>query len=892
MPLFAKTRSFLRNLLSRRHVDAELDSELHAHLDLLTDENLRAGMGRPEAERAARLELGGVEQVKEQVRHRRLGNWLQSVFGDVRYALRQLRKNPGFTAVAILTLALGIGANTAIFSVVDGVLLRSLPYRDPGRLVMVWERNSESRNPYNTVSPPNFLDWQARNSVFSGMAYVCDVRNNLTGQGDPEEVVVQAVSANFFSVLGVEPILGSGFTPENGIKGHDDVVVLGFGLWQRRFAGDPNIIGKSILLNGKPQTVVGVAPENYTWLVKDGSLTGEKPQIWTPFVFPPAYAVHKNMGRFISVVARLKPDVTLTAARSQMKSIASQLEIEYPDADRHWGVNVVPMAEQVSGSLRPALLVLFGAVFFVLLIACANLSGLLLARAGAREREIAVRSAIGASPWRITRQLLIESMVLAILGGATGIALAVWGTNALLAASPSNLLDLRAVPLNARVLSFSTLCTLTAGLLFGFVPSYFTAWSRSGQTLREAGRGTSATVRSVAARNVFVVAQLSLALVLLVGSGLLIRSFIRLVAVEPGFQVKNLLTFKVTLPEARYATDPARVQFFQQFLAKIAAIPGVSSVSMESFPPLTGLGAATDVHLLSQPVGPHGELPVANVRVVGADYLRTMGISLHAGRFFTTQELQEEKHVTIVNEAFVEKYLNGAEPLRQKAAIYMKSLTESELVPSEVIGVVGDVHQMGLDSMPDPTVYWPHPELVMSQMTILARTSGDPMVLVPAIRDELHQLDRELPMASIASMEQLLADSLARSRFTMLLLGLFAAFALLLAAIGIYGLLAYSVIQRTQELGVRIALGAQMDDILRLVLTQGARLVAAGAVFGTLAAVGLSQLMKSLLFDVEALDPLTLTAVPLFLALIALAACYLPARRATRVDPMVALRYE
>jgi len=377
-----------------------------------------------------------------------------------------------------------------------------------------------------------------------------------------------------------------------------------------------------------------------------------------------------------------------------------------------------------------------------------------------------------------------------------------------------------------------------------------------------------------------------------VGSGLLIRSFIRLVAVEPGFQIKNLLTFKVTLPDARYATDPARVQFFQQFLAKIAAIPGVSSVSMESFPPLTGLGAATDVHLLSQPVGPHGELPVANVRVVGADYLRTMGMPLRAGRFFTVQELQEEKHVTIVNQAFVERYLNGAEPLGQKAAIYMKSLTESELVPSEVIGVVGDVHQMGLDSTPDPTVYWPHPELVMSQMTILVRTSGDPMVLVPAIRDELHQLDRELPMASIASMEQLLADSLARSRFTMLLLLLFAAFALLLAAIGIYGLIAYSVIQRTQELGVRIALGAQMDDILRLVLTQGVRLIAPGAVFGTLAAAGLSQLMKSLLFDVEALDPLTLTAVPLFLALIALAACYLPARRATRVDPIVALRYE
>jgi putative ABC transport system permease protein len=891
MPFFSKARSFLRNLFSRQRVDADLDSEVRSHLDLLTDEKLRDGMPAQEAERAARLELGGVEQVKEQVRDRQLGNVLKSVLADCRFALRQLRKNPGFAAVAILMLALGIGANTAIFSVVDAVLLRALPYRDPERLVMVWERNSQARNPYNTVSPSNFVDWQARNSVFSEMAYLCDVRNNLTGGGDPEEVIVQAVSANFFSVIGVTPILGAGFTPENGAKGHDDVVILGFGLWQRRFSGDPKIIGKSILLNGKPQTVVGVAPEDFAWLVKDGSLTGGKPQIWTPFVFPPAYAVHKDMGRFISVVARLKSDVTLKAAQAQMQSIASQLEIEYPE-DRHWTVNVVPMAQQVSGALKPALLLLSAAVLSVLLIACANLSGLLLARAASREREIAIRTAIGASPWRITRQLLIESVLLAILGGAAGIGLAVWGTNALLAASPTNLLDLRSVPLNLRVLSFSALCTVTAGLLFGFLPAYFMASLRSPQTLREAKRGTSPAVRSVAARNVFVVAQLSLALVLLVGSGLLIRSFIRLITVEPGFQVNGLLTFKVSLPDARYGTDPARVEFFRRFLAKIAAIPGVSSASMESFPPLTGLGAATDVHVLGQPVGPQGELPVANVRVVGSDYLRTMGIPLRAGRFFAAQELQEEKHVTIVNQAFVDQYLHGAEPLGQKAAIFMKSLTESDLVPSGIIGVVGDVHQMGLDSAPDPTVYWPHPELVMSQMTILVRTSSDPAALVPAIRDELHQLDAELPMASIATMDQLLADSLARSRFTMLLLGIFAIFALLLAAIGIYGLMAYSVTQRTQELGVRMALGAQMNDILRLVLSQGARLIVAGMLFGTLGAAGLSQLMKSLLFGVEALDPLTLIGVPLFLSVTAFAACCIPARRATRVDPLVALRYE
>jgi len=892
MPLFAKTASFFRNLVSTRHVDGDLDREVRAHLDLLIEEKIRAGLTRHDAERAARLELGGVEQIKEQVRDQRLGNWLQSVLADCRYALRQLRKNPGFTAVAILTLALGIGANTAIFSVVDAVLLRSLPYHDPDRLVMVWENSSLHPNPYNTVSPPNFLDWQARNSVFSGMAYVCDVRNNLTGGGDPEEVVVQAVSSNFFSVLGVTPFLGNGFTPENGQKGHDDVVVLGFGLWQRRFAADRSIIGKTILLNGKPQTVVGVAPQNFQWLVKDGSLTGGKPQIWSPFVFPPSYLERKEAGRFLSVVARLKPEASFAQAQLQMKSIASQLETEYPDTNGHWGVNVVPLPGRVVGDLRPALLVLFGAVVFVLLIACANLSGLLLARASSREREIAVRAAIGASPWRIARQLLAESLLLALLGGAVGITLAVLGTNGLLAASPSNLLDLRSVPLNFRILAFSLACTLVAGLLFGFLPSYLSARSRISQTLKEAGRGTASARRSALARNIFVIAQLSLALVLLMGSGLLIRSFVRLIAVDPGFDANHLLTFKISLPSANYKKDPQCLQFFQQFLPKIAAIPGVNSVSMESFPPLTGLGAATAVHVLSQPAAPLSDLPVANVRVVGVDYFRTMAIPLRSGRFFNPQELAEERHVTIVNQAFVDKYLPGSEPLGQKAAIYMKSLTESEIHPSEIIGVVGDVHQMGLDSAPEPTVYWPYPELVMSGMTVLVRSAVDPLELVSAIRGELHHLDADLPMASVATMDQLLADSLSRSRFTMLLLGTFAAFALILSAVGIYGLVAYSVAQRTQELGVRMAMGAQTVDILRLVLKQGARLIFVGAALGSLAALALAQLLRSLLFQVEAVDPLTTAAVPVLLALVALAACYIPARRATKVDPLVALRYE
>jgi predicted permease len=884
--------SRLRSMLRRERLDQELDEELRSHLEMRTADNLAAGMSPAQARYEAQKRFGNTTRLKEHTREVDIVGWLDEAARDFRHALRMLRRSPGFTAVAVLTLALGIGANTAIFSVIDSVLLRPLPYHGPDSLVMVWETNSQHPNPHNTVSPPNFLDWQSRNTVFSSMAYIFDERDNLTGNGDPQQVVVQDVSTNFFSLLGVNPILGPGFTPENGQPGHDNVVILGYGIWKERFAGDPAIVGKSILLNGHPQTVVGVAPQNFQWFIKDGSLTGAKPQIWSPFVFPQSFHDHKQIGRFITVVARLNPGATHSQAQSQMNAIASRLEQEYPDFDGHWGVNIVPLRQQISGDLRPALLVLFGAVALVLLIACANVSSLLLARAASREREMAIRTAIGASRWRIARQLLMESLLLALIGGGIGVMLAVWGSNALLAASPRNLLDLSSVSMDLRVLSFALAATLLAGLLFGFLPSYISANSRISETLKEGGRGSSSANRRAFARNAFVVAQFGLALVLLTGSGLLIRSFVRLIGVNPGFDTSHLLTFKVSLPRSKYDTDPLRMAFFQQLLARFAAVPGVRSASMESFPPFTGLGAATGVHLLSQPQQSLMDLPVANVRVVGPDYFSTMNIPLRAGRLFNAQELAQEKHVTIINQAFADRYLHGVNPLGQKAAIHMKSLVENQLQPSEIIGVVGDVHQMGLDAAPEPTVYWPHPELVMSGMTILVRTSNDPFALASAARAELQQLDPELPLAGVATMDQLLADSLSRSRFTMLLLGIFAAVALVLAAVGIYGLIAYSVTQRTQELGIRIALGAQRRDVLRLVLAQGTRLTLLGVAIGILAALAFSRLLATLLFGVSATDPLTFAGVAGLLVVVALAACFIPARRATRVDPIVALRYQ
>ncbi len=871
---------------------ADLSEEIREHLDEKTEELVALGMSREDAAATARREFGNTTSIEE--RGREVWEWpaIENFLTDIRYGLRMLRKSPAFTVVAVLTLALGIGATTAIFSVIDSVLLRPLPYGDPGQLVIVWENNAEHSSRQNTVAPPNFLDWQSQNSVFTDMAGLYDERDNLTGTGEPEQVILQGVTWNFFSVLGVNPILGRGFTAENGHDGKTDVVILSYSTWKEKFGGDAAIVGSTIQLNGHSNTVLGVAPKDFGWFIKKGSLTGEKPQMWSPFVIPDAYRDRKQVGRFMTVVARLKPNVTVAQAQSQMNTIASRLVAEYPGDNKGWGVNVVPLRRQLSGEIRPALLVLFGAVGFVLLIACANVSSLLLARAATREREMAIRTAIGASRGRIALQLLTESALLAAIGGALGAAFGIWGTNLLLAASPKNLLDLHGVPIDLRMMVFAAFATLLAGVIFGFVPSWVAAHSGTAETLKEGGHGASAGKRRRKIRSAFVIAQMSLALILLAGSALMIRSFVRLAGVDPGFQTNHLLTFKISLPSSKYKDDPARMAYFRQLQEKIASLPGVRSVSMDSSPPLTGLGAATAVHILGQPEKQIADLPVAGVRVVGPDYFPTMSIPLRTGREFTAAENAEMRHVTIVNQAFVDKYLQGTNPLGQKAVIYMKSLEESGNSPSEIVGVVGDVRQMGLDVAADPMVYWPHPELVYSSMTMLVRAENDPLAIVSAVRNEVHQLDAEEPMASVATMDDFLSDSLSRARFTMLVLAIFAAVALVLAAVGIYGMISYSVSQRSHEIGIRRALGAQQSDVLRLVVGQGMRLAISGIFIGWVLALALTHSLASLLFGVSANDPLTFAGVPLALLLVASLASYVPARRAMRVDPMIALRYE
>jgi putative ABC transport system permease protein len=882
----------LRSLLHRDSVEADMNEELHFHFEQQVAKLTQAGMKEEDARRKARIGFGGEDRIREDCREARGVGPIETLLQDLHYGARMLRKNPGFTTIAVLTLALGMGATTAIFSVIDAVLLRALPYGDPARLVIAWENNTRLSNPHNTVAPPNFLDWQDQATVFQGMAAMADTNANLTGSGDPEQVIVQNVTANFFSVVAVQPILGIGFTAENGKSGKDDVVVLDYGFWQERFGGDTTIIGKTIQLNGKPQVVVGIAPRNFNLFIKDGTLTGGKPQMWSPWVFPKAFSDRKQIGRFLTVVARMKPGVTLAAAQDQMNTIAARLQQQYPDSNRNWAVNVVPLDRQLSGDLRPALITLFCAVGFVLLIACANVSSLLLARAAKREKEMAIRTAIGASQWRIARQLLTESLLLALLGSAVGLLLALWGTNALLHASPKSLLDVRSISVDQRLFGFAAGMALLSTLLFGFLPSYIASHSFASAALKDEGRSASPGSRRRLLRSTLVIAQMGLALVLLAGSGLLIRSFVRLIGVDPGFDPHNLLTFQVSLPTSKYPKDAPQMAFLQELQQRIGRLPGVRSVTQENYPPLTGMGAATGVYILGTPRQGDSDLPVSGVRVVGPEYFRTMQIPIEAGRSFDPVEMTGTRHVVIANHTFVDTYLRGQNPIGKKLVIYMHDKGVDDKNPSEIIGVSGAVRQMGLDAEAKPNVYWPMPELVYSRMTFLVRTSSDPGSLTAAIRRELFEMDSQIPMASVTTMDQLLSSSLSRSRFTMFLLGLFAAVALILTAVGVYGVIAYNVAQRTHEIGIRMALGARRTNVLALVLGQGTRLMLIGIGSGVVAALLLTRLMQSLLFGVSAADPLTFTLVSLLLAAVSLLASYFPARYAINVSPTVALRYD
>jgi putative ABC transport system permease protein len=881
-------RDRLRALMGREEVIKDIDRELELHVQLQTDAYVESGMSPAEARDKALKNFGNVTKLRDDAYDVKGGGLLETLLQDIRYGARVLGKHKAFTTVAVLTLALGIGANTAIFSVVNELLLRPLAYRDAERIVMVWEVTPEGRH-QNTTSRANFRSWREQSTSFESIAAFTDQRLNLTGEGEPEELAVQFANPELFKVLGVDPILGRPLLPEDGEAGKPRVAVLSYGLWQRRFGGLANVIGKSITLNGAPASVVGVMPANFQFHLKQRSGTGRPAELWTVLSMPRGN-LGAERGRFLSVVARLKEGVSAEQAAAEMKTIAARLSEETPEFNKNFSAEVLPLREQFFGSVRRALWLLLGAVGFVLLIACANVANLLLSLATSREKELALRAALGARRLRLVRQLLTESLFLALLGSVFGLGFAWLGIKALVAISPRDLISLQSVGLNFSVLIWTLVVSLLTGIIFGLAPALHISRLNLNDSLKEGGKGEAAQASgSRRLRSALVISEIALAVVLLASAGLLVKSFLRLQQVDRGFNSDNVLTMVVRLPETRYKEDPQVIGFFQQALDHIHALPGVRSAGVVNYLPFYGgLGSTTGFTVEGRPEPPPGHEPTTDVRVADAGYFQTMGIPVLRGRNFADVETKEPRRVVLINEAFVRQYFSGENPIGKRISVGM---FEKE-TPTEIVGVVGNVRYESLIDQFQPTVYFAHPDLTYSFMTLVIRTDSDPGGLAPAVQREIRALDPNQPVSDVRTMNQVMFESVSRSRFNTLLLGLFAALATLLSAIGIFGVMNYSVALRTHEIGLRLAIGAQPRQVLMLILKQGFWLTAVGVVIGLSAAFALTRLLSGLLFGVAAADPATFATISVLLVIVSLLACYLPARRAMRIDPLMALRYE
>jgi putative ABC transport system permease protein len=811
---------------------------------------------------------------------------------DVRYGFRMLLKRPGFTIVAILALALGIGANTAIFSVVNAVLLRPLAFDEPERLVMVWGSAPQLGFDLLPATPAETSDWRDQNHVFEHVAALQSWAWNMTGTGGPEQIWGARVSSSLFPALGVKPFMGRTFLPEDERAGGQRVIILGHGLWQRSFGSDPSIIGKTVTLNGQGYVAVGVMPPGFKFPGGSNMLSGlqfsPKTEMWEPMILTSEQSANRGTHN-LAVLARLKPNVTLAQAQAEMSNIARQLEAQHPEYNKGIGIRLVPLHEQVVGDVRPALLVLLGTVGFVLLIACANVANLLLARAASRQKEIAVRTALGASRLRVVRQLLTESLLLAVCGGTLGLLLALWGIDALGALIPENIPRASEIGVDAGMLGFTLLVSLLTGFIFGLAPALQASRTDINESLKEGARGATAGLRRNRFRSLLVVTEIALALVLLIGAGLLIRSFMRLQQVSPGLDPKRVLTMDIIVPfiaPSNYTEPEQQAAFFREVVERVGRLPGAEAAALVSSLPLSGAFESSDIIVEGEPSPPEGQTPQANYAMVSADYFRVMSIPLMKGRAFTERDTRDSPAMLIVSEALAHKYWPDEEVIGKRLRLGF------EKTPREIVGVVGDVKQTSLDAETSLAVYLPYQQFPYPGMTLVIRTGSDVAGMSAAVRREVQAIDRSLPVSNVRSMEQVVSASVSQRRFSMLLLGLFALVALLLASVGIYGVMAYSVSERVHEIGIRIALGAQSRDILRLVVGQGMILALTGVAVGLIASLALTRLMMSLIYGVSATDPLTFFGLSLALAVVALVACYIPARRATRVDPMEALRYE
>jgi predicted permease len=882
--------SVFRNLVRKTTVEQALDEELQSSVELLAEERIKKEVPPAEARRQALMELGGVEQVKEEVRAVRAGRWLEEAAKDVRYALRTLSRSPGFTAVAVLTLALGIGANTALFSIVNGVLLNPLRYAEPDRLLALYSRASNYDR--SSVSYPNFLDWVHENRTFSALAAYRPDDFNLTGRGEPERAPAEMVSASFFPLLGVRPVLGRMLLPEEDQIGARPVVLISGGLWKRKFGSAKDVLGQSLTLNDVVYTIVGVMPADFHYT----GVNFHPSDVYTPigqWNEPTFHNRRASMGTF--AVGRLKPGVTWEQAKADMDTLGRHLAGRYPEADKGTGIALVPLKQAVVYDIQPSLLVLMAAVGFVLLIACVNVANLSLARSTGRTHEFAIRAALGASRGRVVRQLLTESLLLALAGGGLGLLVACWGIRAALKVLPGALPRAEEVQLDGRVLWFTLAAAVLAGILFGLAPALKTSRGDLHTTLKEGGRGLSGARHRV--QSAFVVAEMALALVLLAGAGLMTRSLAKLWRVDPGFDPHNVLTFYVSFPSTMDSPKVVRAAW-RQLHDSLSAVPGVQAASL--YAGAIPMASESDLPFWveGQPKpSTQAEMKITLFYMVQPDYLNVMRTLLKGGRFFSPHDDEHSPMVAVIDESFARLYFGGQDPIGKHVNFGILNVT------AEIVGVAGHVKQFGLDEGATPGLaaqcYLPIAQLpdgfiplAARRVGVVARTAGSPLAQVGPIRHALGQVNTQLVMYETKEMDGIVADSLGARRFSMVLLGIFAALALVMSCVGIYGVIAYLAGQRTHEIGIRLALGAERWNVLRMVLGEGAKLALAGVAIGVVAGFGLTRLMANMLFGVSAHDPLSFAGVAGLLILVALAACYIPARRAAKVDPVVALRNE
>jgi putative ABC transport system permease protein len=878
----------LRALVRKQEMERALDEEMRYHLEREIEQNLQSGLTPREACSSALKAFGGVEQAKEECREARGTKFIEELWQDLHYGGRVLLKKPGFTFVVVLTLALGIGATTAIFTLVNSVLLRQLPFKEPERLVWIWSVRQENNSRPFTL--PEFIDYRDQNRTFEGLAAFTTWNANLTDAGDAERVQGARVSANFFQLLGVEPLAGRTLLPEDDRPGNQHVVVLSYGLWQRRFGADINVVGKKLTLNGDTYTVVGVLPQQFFFPIRDAELG-------IPLA-PEADPLRgeRNSVNFLRFVGRLRQAVTLRQAEDEMNRINLKLRTQYPaEYAGKLGVRLVPLFDEVVGGFHRALWVLFGAVALVLLIACANLANLFLVRAASRHKEIAIRIALGATRWRIIRQLLTESLILALLGGALGVALAAWGVDLLLVLAPTDLPRAAEVGLDSRVLWFTCGLSLLVGLSFGLAPAWQTTRVDTNAELKAEGRGSAGGAAKNRLRRLFVIAEVSLSVVLLIGAGLFIKSFLRLQEVKPGFDTRHVLVARLSLPKA-YASRENVSAFIAQLLPRLRALPGVKSVGAVSQLPLGGFSASVPVTVVGRPTDVHDARPTADFSLATPDYFRTMGIPLVAGRELSDKDMANTPLVAVVSSAFARRFWPGGTPIGARISIDDNDTGPRE---AEIVGVVGDVKHLTLESESTGEIYLPFNQIhedgvafVRNNQFWVIQTDGDPLLMAQSVQREIQAVNREIPASNAKSMEQYLAASMAPRRFNLLLLSVFAAAALLLAVLGLYGVMAYTVNQRTQEIGLRLAIGARPVNILNLMLGQGLKLAVMGVMVGVVAAFFCTRLLSHLLFNVDAFDPGTFVLAPLLLVAVALLASLIPAWKASKVDPIIAMRHD